>query len=71
MRAHEQAIPILELESYLALLQKYIETFSHKEIFNALKQPFIGFNGSTSTEDLLHYIRRTNVVQLKTNKQTK
>lgn len=70
MRAHEQAIPMLELESYLTLLQKHIETFNHKEVFNALKQSFIGFNAASSTEDLLHYIRRTNVIQLKPNKQT-
>ncbi len=70
MRAHEQAIPMLELESYLALLQKHIETFNHKEVFNALKQSFIGFNAASGTEDLLHYIRRTNVIQLKPNKQT-
>jgi FlaA1/EpsC-like NDP-sugar epimerase len=72
MRAHEHAISIVELESYLATLQKHIETFNHKEVFNALKQSFIGFNtASSNTEDLLHYIRHTNVVQLKTNKQTK
>lgn len=71
MRAREQAISILELESYLATLQKYIETFNHKEVFNALKQPFVGFNTALpNTEDLLHYIRNSNVVQLKTNKLT-
>lgn len=71
MRAREQAISILELESYLATLQKHIETFNHKEVFNTLKQPFVGFNTeSPNTEDLLHYIRNSNVVQLKTNKLT-
>jgi len=71
MRAHEQSIPLPQLESYLTLLQKHIETFNHKEVFNALKQPFTGFNAVSGTEDLLHYIRHTNVVQLKTNKQLK
>ena len=71
MRAHEHAIPMVELEAYLAQLQIQIETFNHKEVFNALKQPFIGFNATTHTEDLLHYIRHTNVIPLKVNKQPK
>lgn len=69
MRAHEQAIPLSELESYLATLHKHTEAFNHKEVFNTLRQSFIGFNASSSnTEDLLHHIRNSNVVQLKTNK---
>lgn len=65
MRAHEQSIPLLQLESYLTLLQKHIDTFNHKEVFNALKQPFTGFNSASSTEDLLNSIRHNNVVHLK------
>lgn len=71
MRAHEKAIPLAELETHLALLQKHIETFNHKELFNALKHSFVEFNAADNTEDLLHYMRSTNVVQLKTNKHTK
>ncbi len=69
MRAHEQAISILELEVYLATLQRHIDAFNHKEVFNTLKQSFVGFNtASPNTDDLLHHINNSNVVQLKSNK---
>jgi len=72
MRAHEHSIPLPELESYLLLLQKHIDAFNHKEVFQALKQSFTGFNAaSQGSQDLLHHIRLTNVVQLKINKQPK
>jgi FlaA1/EpsC-like NDP-sugar epimerase len=71
MRAHEKAISLGELEIYLTLLQKHIDAFNHKELFNALQHSFVEFNAADNTEDLLHYIRSTNVVQLKANKQPK
>jgi len=71
MRAHEKSIPLNELESYLTQLQKHIEKFNHKELFSALKQSFTEFNAADNTDDLLHYIRSNNIVQLKTTKQPK
>ncbi len=69
MRAREKLIPLAELESYLALLQTHIESFNHKELFNALKHSFIEFHAADTTEDLLYYIRNNNVVPLKASKQ--
>lgn len=68
MRANEKAIPLAELNAYLNLLQKHIETFNHKDLFTALKQSFVEFNAADHTEDLLYYIRSNNVVQLQINK---
>ncbi|GGY72721.1 nucleoside-diphosphate sugar epimerase [Cellvibrio zantedeschiae] len=71
LRANEKSIPLPELETYLGVLQSHIEKFNHNALFNALKQPFVEFNAADNTEDLLHYVRTNNVVQLKTNKHHK
>jgi FlaA1/EpsC-like NDP-sugar epimerase len=71
MRANEKSIPLADLQAYLATLQNHIEKFNHKALFSALKHSFIEFNAADNTEDLLHHIRNSNVISLKTNKQTK
>lgn len=71
MRANEKSIPLADLEAYLAVLQRHIEKFNHKALFDALQQSFVEFNAADNTEDLLHHIRANNVISLKANKQIK
>lgn len=71
MRANEKAIPLPELEEYLAELQNHIEKFNHKALFETLKHSCVEFNAADGTEDLLHHARSNNVIALKTTKQTK
>jgi len=70
LRAHENHITYKELEIILDLLQKSVEKFDHKQVYEIIK-PHTEFSPNSVLQDLLYEESNNNVIRLITNAQSK